>query len=120
MDRLTARTPDKGLAYLAKVKPNEQEVESKYPDTLKCIMESWERLATYEDTGLMPDEILFLKKELEQVKKERDAAVECINQIENYLRALESATDYIKPGTGVWHTVGKALHDVQKWRRKEG
>lgn len=60
------------------------------------------------------------EEELEQVKAELGAAVECIDQTENYLKTLERATEYIKPGTGVWHTVLKAINGVQDWRRKEG
>lgn len=61
MERLTAIAPN-GLAYLTKVKQSEQEVESPYPNTLKSIMESFNRLAAYENTGFTPEEI----KELEQ------------------------------------------------------
>lgn len=48
MSRLTARTQN-GHAYLAGVKPNEQEVNSPYRNTLQCIMDCFERLAHYED-----------------------------------------------------------------------
>lgn len=48
MERLTAIVPN-GMAYLVKVKPNEQEVESPYPNTLKAIMESIQKLAEYEN-----------------------------------------------------------------------
>ena len=48
MERLTARN-QKGLAYLVNVKPNEQEVESPYKNTLQCILDAFERLAQYED-----------------------------------------------------------------------
>ena len=47
LERLTARASN-GMAYLAKVKDNEQEVEGAY-NTLKCIQESWQRLAELED-----------------------------------------------------------------------
>lgn len=47
MERLTARN-DAGLAYLVKVKPDEQAVESSYPNTLKAILESFQQLAAYE------------------------------------------------------------------------
>ena len=56
MDRLTARAHD-GHAYLANVKDDEQEVECRSRNTAQCIMDSWERLAAYEDTGLEPEEI---------------------------------------------------------------
>lgn len=50
MERLTARTND-GYAYLVNVKKNEQEVDSKYPNTLKCILDAFEKLAKYEEAG---------------------------------------------------------------------
>src|SRR5574344_1971169 len=53
VERLTARTHD-GHAYLANVKDDEQEVECRSRNTAQCIMDSWERLAAYEDTGLSP------------------------------------------------------------------
>lgn len=77
MQRLTARAQN-GMAYLTKVKPNEQEVESPYSNTLKCIMESIKRLAEYEETGLTPDEVTELQskyKELKQENKELDEAL---------------------------------------------
>ena len=48
MERLTARASN-GMAYLIKVKPNEQEVDSPYPDTLNCILEAFNRLAEHEE-----------------------------------------------------------------------
>lgn len=56
MERLTKRTPD-GHAYLANVKPDEQEVDCASRNTAQRIMDSWERLAAYEDTGMEPEEI---------------------------------------------------------------
>lgn len=47
MERLTARTPE-GIAYLAKVRPNEQEVEAS-KHTCECLYESWQKLADIED-----------------------------------------------------------------------
>lgn len=49
-DRLTNRTHD-GNAYLVNVKDDEQEVECKSENTAQCILDSWERLAAYEDLG---------------------------------------------------------------------
>ena len=49
MERLTARSVKNNMAYLVKVKPDEQEVESPYPNTLNAIIESFQRLAEYED-----------------------------------------------------------------------
>ena len=48
MSRLTART-ETGHAYLVNVKPDEQEVDSPYKNTLQCILDCFERLAQYED-----------------------------------------------------------------------
>ena len=61
MERLTNRTHD-GHAYLVNVKDDEQEVECKSENTAQCILDSWERLADYEDTGLMPEELAALKE----------------------------------------------------------
>jgi RNA polymerase-binding transcription factor DksA len=61
-ERLTARSPKNGMAYLVNVKQNEQVVESPYPNTLRCIMDSFNRLAAYEDSGLSPDEVQELAK----------------------------------------------------------
>ena len=56
MERLTARSAN-GLAYLLKVKPEEQAVDSKYPNTLRAILESFQRLAAYEDLNRTPAEL---------------------------------------------------------------
>ena len=50
-ERLTARNKN-GLAYLVNVKPNEQEVNSPHKNTLKCILDCFERLAQYEDEAI--------------------------------------------------------------------
>ena len=49
-ERLTNRTHD-GHAYLVNVKDDEQEVDCKSRNTAQCIMNSWARLAAYEDLG---------------------------------------------------------------------
>ena len=61
-ERLTERSPKNGMAYLINVKQNEQVVESPYPNTLRCIMDSFDRLAAYEDSGLSPEEVQELAK----------------------------------------------------------
>ena len=47
-NRLTNRA-ENGLPYLVKVKKDEQEIERSFPNTLKAILESFQRLADYED-----------------------------------------------------------------------
>jgi hypothetical protein len=44
MDRLTARS-NTGQAYLIDIKEDEQEVDSPYPNTLRCILEAFNRLS---------------------------------------------------------------------------
>ena len=63
MERLTKRAQS-GDAYLANVKDDEQEVDCKSRNTAQCTMDSWERLAAYEDTGLSPADIANLRNEL--------------------------------------------------------
>ena len=59
-ERLTNRTHD-GHAYLVNVKDDEQEVECKSKNTAQCILDSWERLAAYEDLGTV-EELAALKE----------------------------------------------------------
>ena len=62
MDRLT-KLFKAGRYGLVKVKDNEQEVDSPYPNTLRAILESFQQLGAYEDTGLMPNEVTAMKDE---------------------------------------------------------
>lgn len=86
MNRLTARRADNGLAYLVGVKPNEQEVNSPHPNTLRCILNCFQRLAEYEDTGLTPEEI-------QRVKAERDAAVKDMKIMALAMRESEELSE---------------------------
>lgn len=52
-ERLTARSPKNNMAYLVNVKDNEQVLEGSY-NTLLCVRDAFEKLATYEETGLSP------------------------------------------------------------------
>ena len=67
--KLTARSPKNNMAYLVNVKPNEQAVESSYPNTLKCIVDVFEKLAKYEETGLEPEQIEAQQQEIEKLKQ---------------------------------------------------
>lgn len=62
MERLTARSAKNGLAYLVKVKSDEQEIDSKYPNTLRCILEAFNRLAELEEADVQVEN---LKADLE-------------------------------------------------------
>lgn len=70
MERLTKRREDNGIAYLGKVKDNEQTVDSEYPDTLKAIFESIQRLAAYEDTERTPEMINQMKIKAQELETE--------------------------------------------------
>lgn len=86
MERLTAIAPN-GMAYLVKVKPSEQEVESPYPNTLNCILESFKRLAEYEDTGLTPDDIktyIEAFKRLSHISVEKDLEITRLTKLCDY------------------------------------
>ena len=61
MNRLT-KLYKAGRYGLVNVKDNEQEVDSPYPNTLRAILESFQRLGAYEDTGMTPDEIAAMKR----------------------------------------------------------
>jgi hypothetical protein len=66
--KLTARSPKNNMAYLVNVKPNEQVVESSYPNTLRCIMDAFEKLVKYEETGLEPEQIEAQQQEIERLQ----------------------------------------------------
>ena len=88
MKRLTKRRPDNGLAYLAKVKESEQDVESPYPNTLKAILECFDRLAAYEETELTPEEIIDLKADAKAIQI---AGLEIMQERDTLEKALELA-----------------------------
>jgi hypothetical protein len=90
MERLTARNKN-NIAYLVKVKPNEQEVESSYPNTLNAILECFERLAEYEDTGLLPDEITQLQANSKE--KTGDSIKEVCKVINNIFKDSDLMSD---------------------------
>ena len=81
LERLTGRASN-GWGYPLKVKNGEQEIDSRFPNTLKRIAECFTRLADYEDTGLTPEQLAGrtcskkarswgLKAGVERVKYER-------------------------------------------------
>ena len=92
VERLTARTHD-GHAYLANVKDDEKEVECGSRNTALCIIDSWERLAAYEDTGLSPADIPALTARAEAAEAERDRA---IKQMCRFCKSLDKKAG-IKP-----------------------
>ena len=73
MDRLT-KLFKAGRYGLVKVKDNEQEVDSPYPNTLRAILESFQQLGAYEDTGLMPNEVTAMIAENARLCAEPGAA----------------------------------------------
>lgn len=65
--------------------------------------------------------VLFMEckrqaEQLSSVTAERDAAVECINVTEDRLTRIADAAEYVKPNTGIWHTVHIALYEIKQWR----
>ena len=63
--RLTTRSPRNNMAYLVNVKENEQALDGSY-NTLMCVRDAFEALATYEETGLSPSEIDNLKTAIKE------------------------------------------------------
>ncbi len=63
-ERLTART-SAGAVYLVNVKQDEQAVDCQSRNTAQCIMDSWNRLAAYEDLGTVEElaEIVAAKQD---------------------------------------------------------
>lgn len=99
--RLTARSPKNNMAYLVNVKPDEQDVESPYSNTLRCIMDSFEKLAKYEETSLEPQEIQQLQ---EQNRRMRDVAL----MISKYANPLDLDKQHFAEFTCLLEEVEKA------------
>lgn len=87
--RLTARSPRNNMAYLVNVKPDEQEVNSAYPNTLRAIRDSFERLGQYEDTGLAPEEVETLRTENERLR----VALEATEAVKAFMTLPKSYYD---------------------------
>jgi hypothetical protein len=86
-ERLTARSPKNGMAYLVNVKQDEQDVESPYPNTLRCIMDSFNRLASYEDSGLSPEEV---KQLIVSDESKEQSSIEWFNRAKELQDELNS------------------------------
>lgn len=119
MDKLTKRTPE-GIAYLAKVRVNEQEIEAS-KNTCECLFESWQRLADYEDAAPLSKVQEWAKAEAEGrlVELHRDKKISylveikgctgCKHEKENSLRVRQ---DFC------WNCVHGILH-VDHYAREE-
>ena len=92
MERLTDRT-EKGHAYLVNVKPDEQEVDSPYKNTLQCILDCFERLAAYEDTTLEPVAVERLIRELIKLACESIEREKMLAKLEAESAALAQAME---------------------------
>jgi hypothetical protein len=73
MDRLT-KLYKSGCYGLVKVKDDEQEVDSPYPNTLRAILESFKQLGEYEDTNLTPEQVAALQADRDAWKRRAEAA----------------------------------------------
>lgn len=93
MERLTARSPKNNMAYLVKVKQDEQDVESPYPNTLRCIMDSFNRLAAYEDSGLSPEQVRELA-EAKAIYEAYDGSK--LDKADQYIERLETVLEKAK------------------------
>jgi hypothetical protein len=65
--------------------------------------------------GGLQIELSQLKTELEQVRREKDAAVDMINRIEKDVTLIT-----VKPGTDVWHRICIMLQAIENWRGLSG
>lgn len=107
-DRLTARSPKNGMAYLVNIKKNEQALEGLY-DTLMCVRDAFEALATYEETGFSLDEISRLAKEKAEnrlviIPSKSDEIIRIVElalhiKLYDWQKAyITGASDYVMPG----------------------
>lgn len=117
MSRLTARTKN-GHAYLVNVKPDEQEVNSPHKNTLQCILDCFERLAAYEDTGLTPEDCTAYAKAESEKRIVVFENYDELNKVRELLQAEREERCVVLPckvGETVWLTVRGCL-EPQKVR----
>jgi len=97
IERLTARNKN-GLAYLVNVKPNEQEVDSPHKNTLKCILDCFERLAQYEEEAIARQSVKSeeVAEAIEVINKKIYAHKEFIRQAKITNMAINLLPHYVK------------------------
>lgn len=108
MNRLTARSTKNNIAYLVNVKPNEQTVESPYPNTLKCILDCFEKLAEYEETGFDPKQIKNLSSHIKEIEEEN----ELLHEFRKITREAEKDTDTWHYMSGEDNHIDTLVNDV--------
>ncbi len=62
------------------------------------------------------DMIRSLQAQLAESQRREQAAANLINRLGKDINTISRATEYIKPGTGVWHTVGIMFQAIENWR----
>lgn len=107
------------MAYLVKVKPDEQDVESPYPDTLRAIMDCFNRLAEYEDANLSSEQVKALCTRLdaarELVKRSREAL--CVGIANGVLIRENLSRQFPDDALEIMNDSATAL---AKWLESEG
>jgi hypothetical protein len=63
--------------------------------------------------------IKSLQAQLVASQRRADAAVELIGKVSQAVEVAFNATDYVKPNTGIWHTLGLALDWIKAWRGQQ-
>ena len=58
----------------------------------------------------------YYETQLAASQRRADAAVELIGKVSQAVEVAFNATDYVKPNTGIWHTLGLALDWIKAWR----
>ena len=119
-ERLTNRTHD-GHAYLVNVKDDEQEVECKSENTAQCILDSWERLAAYEDLGTV-EELAELKERTRWVpvgeRMPDMCGFKCLVCAKNKFEqthVFTAFTGYMEHGKLEFHSCESTHDDLSVW-----
>lgn len=85
------------------------------PNTIEALRQENEQLKTERhNDGLYDDRLSRLIDANEQLQAQNGAMRAALEQAESRLKVIEQATEYIKPNTGVWHTVGIALDEIHE------
>lgn len=103
MDNRLTKLYKAGRYGLMKVKDNEQEVDSPYPNTLRAILECFQQLGAYEDTGFLPAEVVAMREELERAKIKTNYAIQALERL---------AIDGRIGKYGVYSTLYDAINEI--------
>ncbi len=84
----------------------------------------WAKSQCYQSVAAQYAKVLVevideLQEQLAESQSREQAAVELIGKLEDVLLTTLGATEYVKPNTGIWHTICIGLDWIGNWRGQQ-